>query len=260
MIKNVIIVMLIAFLMFTSCFAEEKSGSIDNTFESWFEWYAQRSCVDDPALEDELLSFAYRELVLMFPSLSEQQIRHFTSSPVYKYPGHSYFTGEYDDGYWSLDIMYRGIESTGITFDIVRDENGSLQIIHATPWKMDKLANLMDSCITKEEALVIAKDYLQAAIIEHLTLHPILADRLIREYGSDFAEPSHYVYHVSFHSEFNQGAEGSIPYWWISLGLGIVPEAGDDWNVNERLCVLEIDAKTGDILNTSIWGFLLDSE
>lgn len=239
--KKIITLACIFSFLLSGCLADEYSDQFMGAFE---EWYEPMEYVTDPELQMELYVFVLEELELLFPSLTEEQIRKFEcTSPI----GVSREDGQ---AVWFVFMTYDDLESVGIDFHIIRDNSGILQLIWHTPHEIDKVIEVMDSCIQKEEAFAVAYTRLSGRIRRYQELMVNEITELRLSTGYNLTDASEFECYTSFFCEFNQGSEE--PIWDFSFTLN-TPEG----SFLARYYV-SIDAGTGDIISEFWDGFLLE--
>ena len=243
MIRKTIIILCIFVALLSNSLADEYSEAFR---ETWERWYTEPVYVEDPVLESELILFAEKELEILFPSLTEQQLNEFECwLPIQVFYEDVREVWDVDMDareVWYVDMVYCGIESVSITLVIARDDEGMMQLLWNTPWEMDKIIAMMDTCITKEEALAVASVHLDERIKEFKEDYQAEGEMM----GSNecfLIDSSAFTYDYEFSCEYNQGQEP--PTWSIYF------ETSDQVAGGKLFYRLKMNARTGTVITES---------
>lgn len=233
MIRKIIIILCVFVVLLSDGLADEYSEAFRDT---WEKWYTEPVYVKDPILENELIIFAEKELQILFPSLTEQQLNEFECwLPIDVIYGDARET-------WCVNMVYCGIESVSITLVIARNDDGMMQLLWNTPWEMDKIIAMMDTCITKEEALAVASVHLDERIKEFKGDYQAEGEMM----GSNecfLIDSSAFTHDYEFSCEYNQGQEP--PTWSIYF------ETSDQVAGGKLFYRLKMNARTGTVITES---------
>lgn len=205
--------------------------------------------VNNPDLCQELEAFARAELARRFPKLTEAQLTNFVMDDVYTYES----KGEW----WSVSLRYHGIENVMMEFEIIRGEDGGLEISWVLPWDIEGLVQLYDSSISYEDALAAGRISLAAAMADYAEEYPEDAKAAVDYYGLAILDPSGFLTHAWFETPLNQGGADEPVRWSLNFVLPVAPEAGPDGEMNPLWYRVTIDAATGAVLHETIGSMFL---
>lgn len=245
--KRIVILTCVLLLFLTSCFASEYSEQSLETIERWYEPLVY---VTDPELITELNDFAFRKLKELFPSLTEDQLGKFECFlPICVFQ-------EDSQEVWYVNVIYAGVQNVSIDFHIIRDKDGVLQLKLRTPYELDKLVELMDSCMTEEIALAVASKRLDAKLSRCEDLHPDEMDKIRFDTGYALLDSSEFEHDSEFWCMYNQGEER--PNWCFYFEMKATVDDNGDSTEPFLLYRAKIDAQSGDVISETFYGFLLE--